>query len=853
MRIILLVLIWASFLFPQGEPVRKNTDEKRLVRALKTAQTPGDRRSALQNLYNYYQKHNIDTLAHSYLKKLIHAQKAVNDLRGLETSYTRLAHIEENKKNYPTALDHYFEALNYSGKIENDKSGMIYLDIANLFTVMNRRQLAAKYLKKALDYTINHKTSRLKIRVLNAYSSLAFYEQDYTNALKYINLSLKTEKELNKYVCGTESLYMKALTLSQTGSKENEIIPLLKRAVDGGLKMKDYKNLLPIIKAYVQRLIDNRELVEAGLYLDKIDDIYAPYHPQFFFYYYLRAVFFEKMDRMDEALSYYRQTAGALGQYFVRPGEQARDVFKAQTVEIYSRIVGFYIDMFNRTRMKKYLHNAIYYSEVKNSYIYEFDTAAENEQFLHLEKEKKKLEEEYIAYHKRYTRMLTGQEEQDPERLERYERKLDALKKQNDELIEVLFESPISVRPYTFDNLNIPGIREKLKPGQLIVKYAVLEKKTFAFSLDRERVEYRELEISSPALTALIRRLTEPLDDFTNGNVDYLRINYDLQAARRLYDILLKDILNRRTDVEEIFIIPDGELFKIPFEALVPRFNRGGLDPGIVFSEYASADYLVQDYAVSYLFSLFHFRGEPPPVPGKRYAVSAFGSPLIRKTKKDRTNGYIPPDTAGTMPGSTVNGDFFKELPASGQEIQDIADIFGKRESRIFSGARFNRKNFETFAPRSRVVHIATHFISNSHYPRYSALLFSPIKKNDAVDYYYAHEIFKLKLDTELVVLSACESSEKNLLGMQGLRGMTASFRNAGVHSMMVGLWPVDEHSCRLVSLFYRRSRDGEKDAVALRDAKLALMKETGQLGKELKISFSHPFIWANYILYRFW
>jgi CHAT domain-containing protein len=93
---------------------------------------------------------------------------------------------------------------------------------------------------------------------------------------------------------------------------------------------------------------------------------------------------------------------------------------------------------------------------------------------------------------------------------------------------------------------------------------------------------------------------------------------------------------------------------------------------------------------------------------------------------------------------------------------------------------------------------------------------------------------------------------------MQGLRGMTASFRHAGVGSMIVSMWPVDEHSSQLTLLFYQEYKNAAgksgKAAIsaALRTAKLNLMKQTASLNNGLKISFSHPFIWANYILYTF-
>ncbi len=851
MRTILLILFCSFLLFPQNKTSKKDPEEIRLVQSLKTSRTLKERQAAFQNLYDYYKKEKTTYLAQSFLLKLIDTQKINRDLPGLESSYIELAHIYENKKNYLAALDYYFEALNYSKSIKTieNRSGYIYLDIAEVFRVMNRQQLAAKYLKKAMDYTIRHNNLSLKIEVLNAYSSLSYEEGDYDNALKYIDLSLETEERLKKYVCCIDSLYRKALILSKTREPGKsgipaEVVTLLKTAVNRGLELRRYENLLPVMNAYIQRLIGKGELAEAALYIDKIDDLYAPYYPHFFFYYFLRAIFFEKMGRMNEALKFYKQTVQALERHFVGLKELRYDAFEEQTGEIYSRIIGFYLDMFIRTGMKKYLHKAFYFSEIKNSYIYEFITL-KNKKYMRLAKEKKKLEEEYLSYNKRFIHLLNnkGKKKRNSKRMKRYERKLEELKNQNEELMELILEIPITFKTYTFNDFNIPLIQRKLKPHQLIVKYTLLEEDAYAFYVEKSAVGYSKLNISSNELVRLVQQLTEPLDDFTRGNVDYLRINYDIQLAHRLYKILLRDILEHRKNKHEIFIIPDRELFKLPFEALVTGFNQQDLDPDTIFSEYASADYFIQDYATSYFLSLFHVQKQMPPLHWKKYTVCAFGDPYIRKIKKgerEKLNGVN--DKLG----------WFKEIPSSRREILDIEHIFGRRESRIFLRERFHKKNFEKYASRSRILHIATHFINNIHYPRYSALLFSSRKKERPFDYFFAHEIFKLKINADLVVLSACESSEKSLQGLQGLRGMTASFRNAGVRSMIVGMWPVDEHSSQLVPLFYQQYRQGKKNASSLRAAKLQLMKKTGQLNDGLKISFAHPFLWANYILYNF-
>lgn len=864
--------------------------EKYLVKSLKYSLNHQDRQFALTQLYGFYKREKTYYLELSYLLKLIEIQKINHDWAGLETSFHDLGEIYERKRDYLGALEYYFEALTYSREEKRNRSGYIYLNIAEVFRILNRKVLAKMYLEKALDYTREYKNEDLGVLVLCAYSKLYYEEQDYNNALKHINLSLESEKQRQKYICAISSLYQKALIfldLHKMGDKKiDEAMELLKTAVELGLKNRKYDNLLPIMCEYVERLIIFDRFGETALYLEKIDDIYAPYYPYYFFYYYLNALQFEKQGQMEQALQFYQKTTQNLEAYFSGLHYQQYHSFQQKTEEIYTRSIEFYLKMYDHTENQVYIKQALYFSEIKNSYIYDLVTL-KNKTYAPLMEEKEKLEKEFFIYNKKYIRLLEnrGHGDDDGEELRLCEAKMESLKRQNEELMAFILESPVNYKKYKFRDFNNRLIRRRLKPGQVIVKYAVLKDNIYTFCIDHRSISYWKLDGRTDEILNKVRQLTAPLDDFTEGAVDYLHINYDLQLAHQLYDILVKGIWEFRENIDEIFIIPDHELFKLPFEALVIGFDQSELEPNIVFSEYSSADYLIEKLPVSYSFSLFHFREQRKPLNSKKYTITGFGSPIIGTRLKasipgvqDETGEYrnrpspylsptpLPSYHAPGNPGSCRgepgvrpgDGDLalFNEIPSSQKEISNIPLIFGEIKSRIFLKENFNREMFETYAPLSGILHIATHFINNIHYPLYSALLFSPDKNFGP--FYYAHEIFKLELSNELVVLSACESSEKHLLGMQGLRGMTASFRHAGVGSMIVSMWPVDEHSSRLTPLFYREYKntisESGKSAIpgALRTAKLKLMKQTASLKNGIKISFSHPFIWANYILYIF-
>lgn len=853
--VVLLVFFLLIFIDPfLYGGMSRTSEEKNLLESLKKSRTDHDRQIALTRLYQFYKQKQIDYLELSYLQKLIEVRKSNKDFAGLETAYYDLAGIYKKKRDYLAALDYYFEALVYTRKIEKNRSGYIYLNISEIFSILNRKELAKKYINMALDYSGKYKDEDLKVFLFSANSKLYYEDEDYANALSFIDLSIKTEKQRNKYLCAISSLYQKALILlklaEQDDSGENknakiaEAVELLKNAVETGLKQKRYHRLLPIMCEYIEKLMEDHLLLEAADYLDQIDDIYAPYYPYYFFFYYLKAIFFEKQGLIYSARRYYRKTAEALEKYFAGLHGQQYHSFREKTEDIYSRIIEFYLKLYNRRWDSFYLKKAMYFSEVKNSYIYEL-VVQNNKTYTHFMEEKKRLEQEFLLQNKKYLQLLKNSREgTDDNRLQlhQYENKLEKLKRQNEELMEFILEYPMTYKAYYFRDFNLSKIQEKLTPRQLIVKYTVLKDHIHVFCIDNRSLRYRKLTGTTREITGMVKQLTEPLDDFTQGRVDYLRINYNLSLARELYDILLKDILESREPGLEIFIIPDGELFKLPFEALVTGFNQDSIAADVIFSEYASANYLMGKHPVSYALSLFHFLKKTTPSGGKKckYTITGFGCPVVKKKNPGGSSGG-----SGTV--------LFGEIPSSERELLSIPLIFGKKQSRVFLKGDFNKSSFETYAPRSRLLHIATHFINNIHYPQYSALLFSPGEQN--VPFYYAHEIFRLKLDIELVVLSACESSEKHLLGFQGLRGMTAAFRHSGVQSMIVSMWPVDEHSSQLTPLFYseyKRKTNSQQISPTLREAKLKLVKQTAVLENGLKISFSHPFIWANYILYHF-
>ena len=118
-----------------------------------------------------------------------------------------------------------------------------------------------------------------------------------------------------------------------------------------------------------------------------------------------------------------------------------------------------------------------------------------------------------------------------------------------------------------------------------------------------------------------------------------------------------------------------------------------------------------------------------------------------------------------------------------------------------------------------------------------------------------AWEIFeKVRINVDLVVLSACETALGKEMGGEGLVGLTRAFQYAGARSIVASLWSVaDESTPELMKHFYGYLKAGEMKDEALRHAQIDFIHEPGFAGLKSKLSIAHPFYWAAFQLIGDW
>ena len=273
-----------------------------------------------------------------------------------------------------------------------------------------------------------------------------------------------------------------------------------------------------------------------------------------------------------------------------------------------------------------------------------------------------------------------------------------------------------------------------------------------------------------------------------------------------------------------MLVSPDGPLHTLPFAALV----RGGR-------------YLAEDKPLHTILSatvyaeLRKTRRETPAAP--QVSLAAFGDPSYP--------GRAPshPDVRAAVD----RGLALTPLPSTREEVRGIAALYP--QARAFLGQEATEERAKSIGQDARYVHFACHGLLDERFPLNSSLALSiPENPEEGQEngLLQAWEIFDgMRLDADLVTLSACDSGLGQEMGGEGLLGLTRAFQYAGARSVLASLWSVsDASTADLMKRFYGHLRRGASKDEALRSAQTEVLR-----GKD----FVHPYYWAAFQLTGDW
>ncbi len=352
--------------------------------------------------------------------------------------------------------------------------------------------------------------------------------------------------------------------------------------------------------------------------------------------------------------------------------------------------------------------------------------------------------------------------------------------------------------------LSIVQVQNKLKEDQTILEYSFYRDSLCAFVLDKHSIQLVKLKIP------------DNLDSLVYGFNKSLKNQYSndyLAYGSKLYEVLYRPLATL-VNTSEVVIVPDRLLWHVNFE-LLPTNEDG--------------DYLLFDQAIRYANSANHFLRQADKQSIASEACLAF-------SYSESNDGL-----RGEQINLTALRDQQEDIPGTLKEVKNISEIFS---GNYLYGTKANEKNFKELAKDYAILHLALHGEVNDSEPNYSRLTFAKNESDTLEDnFLHAFELYNMKLNADMVVLSACNTGVGKLEGGEGIMSLGRAFQYAGTKSVLLSNWEVvDGAAPELMKHYYTYLDDGKSKSEALRLAKMQYLKTASVLR-------SHPYYWGTFTL----
>ena len=329
---------------------------------------------------------------------------------------------------------------------------------------------------------------------------------------------------------------------------------------------------------------------------------------------------------------------------------------------------------------------------------------------------------------------------------------------------------------------NIAELQSALEEGEGLLEYFGDGDELWVFILSREGVAAASLSVDG--LASMVAAVRRDLQTPASSAIQ--------RSSRQLYNSVILPVEDRLQAFDRLTVVPHGPLHYVPFAAL-----------------YDGERYLIDKLELRVLpsASVLEFLNAGPSAAEKPMLI--LGNPDLK-------------DPAMDLPGAQI-------------EAVNIAKMRPGAEVVLRENA--SETLLKSNAGQYRNLHIASHGIFNAEDPMASALLLSESDQDDGL--LSVAELFDLRLNADLVTLSACETALGEVTGGDDVIGFTRGFLYAGAESIVSSLWKVsDAATNQLMQAFYEGLPEQGKTA-ALRQAQLAL-----------KGGFhDHPYYWAAFQL----
>jgi CHAT domain-containing protein len=407
--------------------------------------------------------------------------------------------------------------------------------------------------------------------------------------------------------------------------------------------------------------------------------------------------------------------------------------------------------------------------------------------------------------------------------------------------------------------VTLDEVKASLKPGEAYFKTSIVGKSIYALFVDGDGATGYRVPISSDALDRAVDGLRDTIAKEENGQLNTYA--FDVKLARRLYVALMGPVADRVTRSKHLIFEPDGALLRLPPNLLVTSqesadaYAAKTAKPDADQFDFRGVAWLGRNRGVSTALSVRGFRdarNTPASNATRDYIGFGQNAPLEGPVAVASTRRMIAADSAECLwPKSEWN------KPISAEELREVRMIIGAPNSELVTDGAFSdtaivsRKDLSDY----RIVHFATHGLVTAPRPECPArpALLTSFGSGDSDGLLTFKEIFDLRLNADLVLLSACDTAGKATVaatreagvttgGGSALDGLVRAFIGAGGRSILASHWPAPDDfnaTRRLITGMFQAGKD-HTIADALSDAQAKLMDDP---------ETSHPFYWSGFAI----
>ncbi len=716
-------------------------------------------------------------------------------------TYGNLAAVSLKSGNYNQAIQYCFNGLEYDP--DGELKWLLYSNLSQAFMAKNDEQNAILHFTKAISLEEAGEISPIKkINLFIEFANFMLDQKHFSESKKYYN----------------EALSIVSLSYGEKSAPYADILSnmgyffLKTSSIDSSLYYFDQAIRIwtETPDSTVVNLVTFNEVKFAESYIGRTRAFYSKYEKT-------NDVCFLESGKSDIQMMLKR-----MEEVSSKLDKESKLLLNDQLKPAYDLAIGIAYRLYELTEDNRYLQEAFNYTEKSKSAVLlasvrNLDALKSTDVPANVMQLEKQHKEEINGLR----RMLVDeQQKKSPSsaKISFFESRLLKLIIEHDSLVKDLEKNYPRYYSLKYDRstIQLVDLVKKLNNDEAIIEYKLADSILYIISITQNEVALSKSIIDSSFLNSLDYLLSVKNIDISKLSKKDFKTFYN--HSHHLWSVIIepvyKKILSKR-----LIIIPDGVLGYLPFEILAKSTDN------INELDFKTMPYLLKESPISYSYS----------------STLKYNPYFANNEKINNELIAFAPDYVKDSSSSSQSREYnLTRLPNAEQEAKSIKNMWG---GEVLTKDNATKSNFIMNAGYYDILHLAMHTLINDSLPMFSKLVFTETDADTASNLLNTYEIYDLDLKASMVTLSACNTGTGRLRTGEGIMSLARGFIYAGVPSIVMTLWEVqDKSGSEIMTEYYHNLLEGYPKDIALQKAKLKFLQSSPTIK-------THPFYWSAYIV----